>query len=627
MKLPEPVSRTFSGLISDIEKGQIKIPQFQREFVWDIKKSAKLLDSIIKGYPIGTFIFWKTKERLRSVRDLGNCKLPESNEGDFVDYVLDGQQRLTSLFASLKGLKIEREIGKIEDYNEMFINLDASDDEDIVISGIRLLEIGDVIEAYYDEDDEWYKGVVAKFNKHGEPMIQYEVDDIGELADLLDATEYKIIAKAGKSKDKNEFNEKALIRISDLLYGQLTLLFSYQEKYHSKLQDYKSRIEAYNYSIILIREAPLDIATEIFTRINEGGKALTVFEIMVAKTFDSSKDFDLAEKYRKLIDTLREVDYETISDATILQTVSVILEKECTRKTILKLNKNKFIDTWDDTISAIHSTVDYFRQYYRIPVSQLLPYNALIVPFAYFFYHHKDKPTGDIQKYLQDFFWRVSFGTRYSSAVESKLAQDIKRIDIILKGELPRYDWAINTSSDFIKDNGWFSASRSYIKAILSIYAFHQPKSFNDNSIVNISNYWLKIATSKNYHHFFPKAYLLKKLDWDNKMFYINHVLNITIVDDFLNKREIAAKSPSTYMRKFHKQNAEIDSTMKTHLINDLETFGIWDDDYEKFFNQRAKILSKEMKKRIIESEIDRTMQAEISDENNEDDIITESNL
>ena len=97
MKLPEPISRTFTGLIADIERGQIKIPQFQREFVWDINKSSKLMDSIIKGYPIGTFIFWKTKERLRSVRNLGDAKLPEPNEGDFTDFVLDGQQRLTSL--------------------------------------------------------------------------------------------------------------------------------------------------------------------------------------------------------------------------------------------------------------------------------------------------------------------------------------------------------------------------------------------------------------------------------------------------------------------------------------------------------------------------------------------------
>jgi Protein of unknown function DUF262 len=56
MYSPEPHSITFSTLISDIDKGIIKIPQFQRNFVWSLEESAKLIDSIIKGYPIGTFI-------------------------------------------------------------------------------------------------------------------------------------------------------------------------------------------------------------------------------------------------------------------------------------------------------------------------------------------------------------------------------------------------------------------------------------------------------------------------------------------------------------------------------------------------------------------------------------------
>ena len=128
-------------------------------------------------------------------------------------------------------------------------------------------------------------------------------------------------------------------------------------------------------------------------------------------------------------------------------------------------------------MEAIETTVEYFRNYYRIPVSQLLPYNALIVPFSYFFYKHKDKPTGKKQKYLQDFFWRSSLSGRYSSAVESKLAQDIKRIDEILNDNLPKYDWSVDISPEFIKNNGWFSAGRSYIKALLCIYAYHQPKS------------------------------------------------------------------------------------------------------------------------------------------------------
>ncbi|MCY9696419.1 DUF262 domain-containing protein [Paenibacillus alginolyticus] len=551
MKLPEPQSRTFSSLISDIEKGQIKIPQFQRDFVWDIQKSAQLMDSIVKGYPIGTFIFWRTKERLRSVRNFGNLKLPDTVEGEYVDFVLDGQQRMTSLFASLKGAKIVRDNGKEDDYGEIYLDLTADEDDQIVIL------------------------------------------------------------------DKSTKEPESLIRLTDLLYGGLTLLAKFPPQYHNIIEEYKKRIEAYNYSIVQIREAPIDIATEIFTRINVGGKPLSVFEIMIAKTFDADKDFDLSEKYQDLIEDLKPLDYETISDATVLQTVSMLLEKECQKKVILKLDKSKFIAIWKSAVDAIHRTIEYFRGYYRIPVSQLLPYNALIVPFAYFFYLHPDKPIGDKQKYLQDFFWRCSISGRYSSGVESKLAQDIKRIDLILNDELPRYDWAVNTSDKFLIDNGWFSAGRSFIKAILCLYAYQQPKSFNDNSIVNISNYWLKQANSKNYHHFFPKAYLKKQQEEE---FYINHILNITIVENFLNKREIRAYAPSKYMEKFKKVNQDLKGTMMTHLISDLDEFGVWDNDYDKFFEARALEVSKELQKRIIPQDIDKTHSVVLLDEVVEDE-------
>jgi hypothetical protein len=552
MKLPEPQSRTFTSLISDIEKGQVKIPQFQRDFVWDIQKSCRLMDSIIKGYPIGTFIFWRTKDRLRSVRNIGNLVLPDPEEGEFVDFVLDGQQRLTSLFASLKGLQILRDNGRSDNYGEIYVDLEAQDDEQIAT-----LDVAD--------------------------------------------------------KDKQSY-----IKIKDLLYGGLTLLAQYPEKYHTSIEEYKKRIESYNYSIIQIKEAPIDIATEIFTRINVGGKPLTLFEIMIAKTYDAERDFDLAEKYKSLIEDLKTVNYETISDATVLQTASMILKKECQRKVILQIEKQAFIDVWDDVVDAIERAVEYFRGFYRVPVSQLLPYNALIVPFAYFFYHHNDKPTGDKQKYLQDFFWRCALSERYSSGVESKLSQDIRRIDQILKGELPKYDWTVNTSEDYVIENGWFSAGRSFIKAILCIFAYHQPKSFSDNSIVNVSNYWLKQANSKNYHHFFPRAFLKKAGESE---FYINHVLNITIVDDFLNKREIRAQAPSKYMSKFKKVNQNLTETMKTHLITDLSAFGIWTDDYDSFMSERASLVSQELQKRIINQETDKHFIAKLPDQYEETEI------
>lgn len=537
MELPQPTHKNYTTLISNIENGEIKIPQFQRDFVWTLQRSAELLDSVVKGYPIGTFIFWLTRERLRSVKEIGNATLPGAKKGETVSFVLDGQQRLTSLFAALKGLEIVRESGQRTDFAEIYIDLNAGESDTIVTT--------DII----------------------------------------------------------ELPEKTFIRLTDLLYGSLTSLATFPQEHHAKLDEYKRRIEAYDFSIIEVRNVPIDVATEIFTRINVGGKPLTVFEIMVAKTYDEKLDFDLSEKYSELIERLAPIDYETISDQTILQLISLILKKDCKRQTILKLEKDSFIATWPAAIDSIERSIEYFRNVMRIPVSQLLPYLTLVVPFAYFFYHNGNrKPSPNQKAELEDFFWRCSLGGRYSSSVESKLTQDVNRIELILNGKSPDYDWGIDVSPEFLVENGWFNAGRSFTKAILCIMAYQQPLSFSDNGIVNISNYWLKQANSKNYHHFFPRAFLKKARISEDEA---NNIVNITIVDDYLNKREIGAKPPSKYMKKFQDSNPDLAKTMKTHLIGDLDNFGVLDDDYATFIQERAKAISKQLEKRIIQRRID----------------------
>lgn len=402
---------------------------------------------------------------------------------------------------------------------------------------------------------------------------------------------------------------KSYIRLTDLLYGGLTSLASYDAAYHGKLKEYRRRIESYDFPVIEVRDVPIDVATEIFTRINVGGTPLTLFEIMVAKTYDEARSFDLAQKFDELVERLQAVDYETISDAIVLQLISLLLKKECKKQIILKITKKEFIDIWSAAISALEQAVEYFRNRYGIPVSALLPYNALLVPFAYYFFHHQDNPSAAQRKLLEDCFWRVSLGGRYSSSVESKLAQDIRHIDEILED---RSSECINVSPDFVLENGWFNTGRSFVKAILCLYAHRAPKSFKDNSNVNISNNWLKQSNSKNYHHFFPKSFLGRKGEEDWR---INNVVNITIVDDYLNKREIGAKAPSRYMKTFAKDNDEIDATMKTHFIDDLEGFGILSDDNERFLTMRSKAISRELKKRIIPREIDKQGQAPIAND------------
>jgi hypothetical protein len=311
----------------------------------------------------------------------------------------------------------------------------------------------------------------------------------------------------------------------------------------------------------------------------------------------------LSEKYDELISRLENVNYETISNSTVLQAVSVCLVKECSKKQILKLDRDEFIAIWDDVIDALEYAVDYFKSFYRIPVSQLLPYDGLLVPFTYFFYKNKVKPIGKKQELLQDYFWRVVLTSRFSNSLETKIGQDIKKMDLILSEEQPQYEETADISVQFLQDHGWFATGTAYIKGMLCLLAYQQPQSFADGSLVTINNSWLKQANSKNYHHFFPKAYLLKKnVDY----WKINHIANITIVDDFLNQRSIRDRAPSNYISSYQKMNANLNQTLDTHLIGDPDEWGILKDDYELFFQKRLERFHCELKERLILQNNDR---------------------
>lgn len=546
----QPSHLPFSQVVAQIERGEIQIPQFQREFVWTKSKSAALLDSIIKGYPIGTFIFWKTKEQLRAVRSIGGLDLPDVPDGHFANQVLDGQQRVTSLFASLKGAQVRRE-GKIEDFGTITVDL----------------------------------------------LAEPHTDDPVVLTD--------------RPQGRDPYT---WIMLRDLMDLKIATIAKYPEELHDRLQRYRDTVSRYDFSIVTVHDAPIEVATEIFTRLNVGGQKLTTFEIMVAKTYDPSRDFDLAEEYAKLRGTFAEVDYGTIPSAVVLQTVGAIQAGVIKSRDLLALDKQGFIDTWPVAAAAMKASVDYFRSYFRIPVSKLLPYPHLLVPFAYFFAKHPDPPQDVKKELLQDFFWRVAMGTWYSRSTEARLEADLKKIDQILKGKQPKYEEGVDITPDAIVQHGWFRTGRAWIKGILCLYAHQQPQSFANGALVRISNDWLKQANSKNYHHFFPRAWMKRSMadDWRE-----NHIANITIVDDYLNKRKIRARAPSDYMSDFRAKNGEFSATMATHLINP-DKDGVYDDDFDRFFRKRCKRISKELQRRIIAIDADRHAATPEADEEEE---------
>lgn len=539
-KLPKPTSEKIAELKVDIERGRIKMPLFQREFVWEIGKTAKLLDSIIKGYPIGTFIFWKTADRLRAIKDIGSINFPEPRKNEIISYVLDGQQRLTSIFACLYGVILEK---NGVNYSNVYVNLLASGEDPIVVSSLEGLDEKNCI-SFKD-----FCGLTSDAPKSSELSKRYDNEVYDHLCDL------------------------------------------------------KSQFSNYEFSIVEIEEVPIDVATEIFTRINVTGKPLSIFEIMCAKIYIDNK-FDLSEEYGKLKDTLADIGFETISTATIMQCVSACIKHGCKNKDILSIDKVSFSSTWPEVIKSLNKAIDYLRTNYGVAASKMLPYDSLLVPYTYFFYKNGNKKINDenTKKYLQDYFWRCVMTQRFTEGVTGKLQVDLQYvIDNILNKKEPAikdvFKAGVNISVSYLEQKGEFTTGSAIAKGILCLLALQKPKCFKDGSDIVISNEWLSQSNSKNFHHFFPKQYMKKKQPLvDSKK--VNHIANITIFDDETNK-EISSKQPSKYIKDYEDITG-FDKILKSHLISDLEKFGIRNDDYSSFFTERLKLYNSKLKKIIL---------------------------
>ncbi len=544
---PDPLPKSYDKLLSKLEDGDYQIPKFQRDFVWEKSKVALLIDSILKGYPVGTFILWKTKDKLNSLKKIGNTIFKDPPKDDYIYYVLDGQQRMTSLYLAINGIETE-----YDNYSELYIDLDKT----------KLTEFKGKKELIIDSNEN-----ICVVDK---PQIYITVKD------LMNLSITEII---------NRFKQNLEII--------------------QKIEILQKRIKDYRFSTIEVENQPIDVISDIFTRINTSGKELTLFEIMNAKVYDEKEKFILSDKCETLQKELAGSGYENLVEhgTVILQVMSACLGKDCKRKDILDINKQDFIRIWDSGIKAIKLAVDNFKSVYNIPVSKLLPYDSLIVPLSYLFFINNLNPdlTNEQTKIFEKYMYRVAFSQRFSSATETKLSADLKVMNKIKNAEAFNFEELVPLTlprkkeelAELIKNIN-FSTSNRFCIGILDIMVNKFPKKFSNNGNVILDNSYLMRANSANYHHFFPKAYLATK-GIQNE----NSIVNIVLIDNYLNQNEIRAKAPSEYIKDFTKENNKLAETLKSHLIDDINEFGISDDNYEQFITKRSLKIAEEIISKI----------------------------
>ena len=160
----------LADIVHDIEKGILRIPQFQREFVWDKTRVIRLLESIFNEYPIGSFFFWDAPQKYHDFyRDVAELNLSKPDKYDKIVYILDGQQRITSLYVTVKGLTL---YGR--NYGEICFDLDERIFTDRKPDNSRYVSLKDLLS---DERNEIYNGLTAErreaFNDCYRKFINY----------------------------------------------------------------------------------------------------------------------------------------------------------------------------------------------------------------------------------------------------------------------------------------------------------------------------------------------------------------------------------------------------------------------------------------------------------------------
>lgn len=530
----KPGDISFSDLISGVEKCRIQIPAFQRSFVWKSQDIRYLLDSIYRGYPIGSFIFWRTIRKLPRSRMVGDIefKCDDLREGTEIAYVLDGQQRITSLFAAVKGAAI---------------------------------------------DGEYFRFLFDLRSK------TFTVEHSQDLKEAEQSPEADI--EALKIPIGNLFVE------TQAEYRRLTS--GYPDEYQDILANLHGRFAAYRFSVINVNDelvADEELQAEgvkqvvrMFSRINETGRKLTVVAKMVARCW--GEGFDLREQLNDFY--ARSPELENIREETVLQAASAILNYRQSRtKNILEdTDIHKLESEWPMIEKAFLAAIDFVKTTYHIRDLKYLPFDVVLVPLAYLFYKRRQLTNEQLVQ-IGYWFWGANLSSRYSATVEAKTEEDCTNFDLLLEGGTPSFSFLIDWES--LKEriiSHHYNLRNAFVKTILSLYSYAIPRNIVDGAEVGIAG-----ALSGYYrhqlHHVFPVGYIRQTRP--EFMDQVNSIANIMFIPALTNNH-ISDRAPSDYLSELHAGFSELPEILeKHHYIPGLNESGLLGDDYLTFLNSRA---------------------------------------
>ncbi|MFP8835296.1 DUF262 domain-containing protein [Hydrogenophaga sp. XSHU_21] len=566
-------------LVDMYKRGELRLPEIQRHYVWRATRVRDLLDSLYRGYPSGSILMWETDEPVPT-RDFAIAQETTAFAGRKL--LLDGQQRLTSLTAVLGGELVQVR-GRKRPIDILF-NLDhpdgpptddtevTSDEDSPVAADDELVDDADGA-----EDDDTEQGLQEKLNRR---TFVVASKNLASLPNWVSVTQVfstegdaQILKKAGISS----FDDPRFQRYSDRL---------------KKLR----AIKDYTYVVhVLERSMSYEEVTEIFVRVNSLGAKL------------KSSDLALAQMTSRWPNLLKELEafqeeceksYFTIDLGHLVRSIVVFATQQCLFRSVASTPVEKLKEGWAQAQEGLRYAINFLRSNAGIEDETLLSSPMFLHALAALSRVKDNKLTADEQRQLLHWLLVANAKGRYSrGSTETLLNEDLAII--FRKGEVSalmepvkRQFGRLNVEPGDLAGRG--VGSPLFSLAYLALKAAGAKDWYSGLGLSLTHQGKLHFI---QWHHVIPKS-LLKERGYEPGV--INEIANMAFITGQTNRR-ISNKEAVNYLRDIVAKQGE--ATLQSQCVPTDEA--LWSTDrYADFLSYRRQALADRMNAFIQEKSL-----------------------
>lgn len=374
--MPYETPITISKAIDNIKRKKYFLPSIQREFVWDTYQIEKLFDSLMRDYPISTFLFWKVnKEKVKDFQfyeflkdyheksNKHNTKAELFGDEDIIA-LLDGQQRMTSLYLALTGSIAEKapyykwDSPHAFPKKELYVDLLAESEDVDLKYNFQFLTEKEYQRSMEEEDVFWFKVSQIMIMQESADVMQFAVEN-----ELMDTSKY--------TKEVSKFALNTLTKLQNVIHQKGTISFFLEES------------------------EELDKVLQIFIRINSGGTKLSYSDLLLSIATAQWEEKDAREVIHEFVDEINGIgDGFKFNKDLVLKSCLVLADiKDIVFKVdnFTKSNMTLIESKWTKIANSLKAAISLVSKF-GYNRDNLAATNS-IIPIAYFIYKNDFEKT------------------------------------------------------------------------------------------------------------------------------------------------------------------------------------------------------------------------------------------